>query len=335
MLRFARPFITPAFRAYSTGPPKTTIQLVAEIRKLTDAPIVKARQALNETGNDLQAALKWLEKDLLASGAAKATKIKDRSASEGVISVSIVDGGRGSRVGSGKGALHAAMIELNCETDFVARTDQFSAVAASIAQTASRSFASKSHGGFKVLDVEEFLTMPLVSSDDPSSTVQSAITDLVARTGENITLRRGTIINYAGSPSQPESALRLASYVHNASTAFPFQGRIAAFSLLHLNSSRLPKLFSDPSFFADVEKLERALARQIVGFSPSTIVPAPDSVEGDESALYDQQFITIGGDRSQQPVHQVLSNWKKQWGIDEIEVADFVKWQVGEQESLP
>jgi elongation factor Ts len=78
---------------------KSNLQLVAEIRKLTSAPIAKARQALTESNGDLQGALAWLEKDLAASGATKAEKVKGRTANEGLISTSILSGGVGSRTG--------------------------------------------------------------------------------------------------------------------------------------------------------------------------------------------------------------------------------------------
>jgi elongation factor Ts len=272
-------------KPYST---KSTIQLVADLRKATNAPIVKARQALSETGNNFAAALRWLEKDLSLSGAEKAAKIKGRTAGEGVISICVLND---------SSAVKAAMIELNCETDFVARTEHFTRTADRIAHLAAN-LPSKS--------VDELMEAPL-----GESSVQAAIADLIGRTGENITLARAATLSC--TPVQ-----RMCSYVHNASAQFPFQGRIGGLALLSLHSPKLEQLLSDTQFVRELEKMERALARQVVGFSPL-------SIDGsDESALYKQQF--IGGDKS---VLQVLTDWQKQWELDQLQVDEFVRWEVG------
>jgi elongation factor Ts len=286
---------------------------------------MKARQALTETNNDFDAALKWLEKDLLASGAAKAEKIKDRTASEGLVSVSVLDGGFGSRIGSGVGPVKAAIIELNCESDFVSRTDEFSRLAADIAHTVAQMAGQQgSTSHFTNLDVASLMETPL-----KSGTIYSSIMDLIARIGENVTLRRAALL----APTSGESKLRVGSYVHNSTPAFPTSGRVGVLSLLSLRSPRLSDLLKDNAFLTDIEKLERALSRQTAGFYTRAIKEKAHEEDDPETVLYQQPFAMLGGEKAGLPVRQVLDEWEKQWELEKLEVADFVRWDVGESQS--
>ncbi|KAK1234819.1 Elongation factor Ts, mitochondrial [Marasmius sp. AFHP31] len=310
-------------RLYSTSPPKTTVQLVSELRKLTNAPIMKARQALTEANGDFDAALKWLEKDLLASGAAKAEKIKDRQASEGLVSVSVADAGFGSQT---EGPVKAAIVELNCESDFVSRTDDFARLAADIAQTVAESAGSSSTSAFSSVDVAGLLETPLVSSQRSGATVGNSIMDLIAKIGENITLRRAALLSPA---QQADVSFRAASYIHNSLPNFTSQGRIGTLALLSLRSSRLSELLKQEASLSDLAKYERALCRQIAGFRPLSVSePAPDA--GEESVLYKQQFMMFGGEKASLPVRQVMDEWQKEQGLDAFDVAEFVRWEVGQ-----
>ncbi|KAK7058478.1 Elongation factor Ts, mitochondrial [Paramarasmius palmivorus] len=301
-------------RLYSTSKPKTTVQLVSELRKLTNAPILKARQALTETNNDFDAALEWLEKDLLASGAAKAEKIKDRQASEGLVSINVAEGV----------VPKAAIVELNCESDFVSRTDEFVRLAADIAQTVTQLPSSTSEGTFSAVDLAALLEQPLVSTHKAGGTVQSSITDLIARIGENITLRRAALL----APREtPNVGFRVASYLHNPVPNFPTLGRIGTLALLSYRSPQLSQIFADGAFLTDAEKLERALCRQIVGCNALSV---KDVGADEETVLYKQPFAMLGGAQSGLPVRQVMDEWQNQKGLEEFEVADFVRWEVGQ-----
>jgi elongation factor Ts len=113
-------------RFYSKSAEKpSNVRLVAELRKLTEVSITKAREALAASNNDVSAALQWLQNDLAVSGAKKAAKVAHRAASEGLVCASVLSHGTGSSLSSGAhgyghGGLRAALVELNCETDFVA-----------------------------------------------------------------------------------------------------------------------------------------------------------------------------------------------------------------------
>jgi elongation factor Ts len=139
---------------------------VKELRDRTGAGMMDCKKALNETGGDMEAAI-----DLLRSkGAAKAAKRAGKEASEGVV---------GSYVGDGVGAL----VEVNCETDFVARTDDFQELAGQLAEhvASHAGDADGSESGDALMD------QPFMGGD---RTVDQVVTAVSAKTGEKIVVRR-------------------------------------------------------------------------------------------------------------------------------------------------
>jgi len=154
-----------------------TAQMVKELREKTGVGMMDCKAALNETKGDMEAAVDWLR----TKGLAKAAKKAGRVAAEGLIAVA----------GSGE---RAAIVELNSETDFVSRNDQFQALVKSVADAALKTDGS----------IESVLKAPLAAG----GTVESAITDAVATIGENLTLRRTAVVAVEGGV--------VASYVHAA-----------------------------------------------------------------------------------------------------------------------
>jgi elongation factor Ts len=155
---------------------------VKELRDRTGAGMMECKKALEETGGDMEAAI-----DLLRSkGAAKAAKRAGRAATEGTLASHVEDG-----VG--------ALVELNCETDFVARTDDFRALARQLAEHVAKHATELdgAAGGGAVQD------QPLMS-DGPS--VGDVVTEVAAKTGERIVVHR--VARF-----QAESG-RVGSYVH-------------------------------------------------------------------------------------------------------------------------
>ncbi|MEM7499157.1 MAG: translation elongation factor Ts [Pseudomonadota bacterium] len=152
-----------------------TASLVKELRDQTGAGMMDAKKALTETGGDMEAAVDWLR----TKGLAKAAKKSGRTAAEGVVSVA-VEGGKG------------VAVEVNAETDFVARNAEFQAMVAEITKIA-----------LTVSDVEALKVAPM-----GGKTVAEVITDKVATIGENMTLRRMSVVE----------APVVAAYVHNAVT---------------------------------------------------------------------------------------------------------------------
>ncbi|KAJ7654828.1 elongation factor TS-domain-containing protein [Mycena rosella] len=325
---FVRCRAFPALRRYSTAPEKPSLKLVAELRKLTEVSIVKAREALSASNNDVKTALEWLKTDLVTSGAQKAAKLQDRHAGEGLVSVAILSAGNAPRAGSG---VRAAMIELNCETDFVGRNELFGKLAADIAHTAA--FMSEP-ADFQPYSVDVLNDTPLLSAvnpnPDPTATVASAIRDMISKVGEKVALRRAVTVFH--EPTQnPELGRRLISYLHG-SVHNPYQGRIGALALLGLSSPRLAEIFAAQAFYDDLERLERSLARQIAGFDTRSIRSTDPT---DETALYAQPFM-FPGDLSGRPVGDALAAWARAHDLaststtDALEVSQFAKWTVGE-----
>jgi elongation factor Ts len=152
--------------------------MVKELRETTGAGMMDCKGALTETGGDMQAAIDWLRK----KGLSKAAKKAGRVAAEGLIAVE----------SSGH---QAAMVEVNSETDFVARNDQFQAFAREAAK-----IALMTDGTVEALEAAHF--------PGSSTTVKDRLQELIATIGENMTLRRvakvdlkeGVIASYVHSP---------------------------------------------------------------------------------------------------------------------------------------
>ncbi|KZT27942.1 hypothetical protein NEOLEDRAFT_1060098 [Neolentinus lepideus HHB14362 ss-1] len=309
---------------------KPSIKLVAELRKLTEVSVTKAREALTATNNDVKAALDWLEKDLAVSGANKAAKLEGRSANEGLIGVCVLANGSGS----GRGGTRAAMVELNCETDFVGRNELFGRLLADIAHTTA--FISEPADTDDLLmpcSLDMLNDAPLISHSDPHSpsraTVSSAIRDTIAKVGEKISLRRAAAVVREPIHSK-DLGLRVASYVHG-SVGVPTQGRIGSIALLALKSKRLRDFLAKPEFMTDLEKLERSIARQIVGFDTRMIQSATG--EETQTALYQQPFMMFANNPDSEDVEQVLRRWARERNLTEgLQVIEFKKWTVGGDE---
>ncbi|CAA7264795.1 unnamed protein product [Cyclocybe aegerita] len=332
--------------AYSTAPPppaKVPLALVAELRKQTQVSISKAREALFASNGSIPGALEWLKNDLATSGAKKAAKVASRETKEGLVSTAVLSPGAGFP--GTVGAVRAALVELNCETDFVARNDLFAQLAADIAHTAAYMSEAKEGAkvGFASVGLEELKEFPLISKSNPGAvssgtTVATAIRDTIVKVGENISLRRASAIvedaPLVPSPST-RSVLNLGSYIHGGLSGLPC-GRVASLILLNLRSSQISQLLQQEIFRQNLAHLNRALARQIVGFETLSIQHSPDN-EVPELALYNQEFVMLGGDLASSPVEQALRNWSLKEKLTEssgekggVDVVDFLKWKVGE-----
>ena len=145
--------------------PEITPALVGQLRAMTGAGLMNCKKALDETQGDLNAAVDLLRKQ----GAAAAVKKADRAANEGLIGQAVLSGGQ---VG--------ALIEVNCETDFVARNDSFKAFVTELAAKAA---------------------------SQPGADLEPDRVGAVAKIGENIQIRRATRLEVQGTGA-------LAAYIH-------------------------------------------------------------------------------------------------------------------------
>ena len=207
-----------------------TAAMVKELRETSGAGMMDAKKALQETNGDMEAAIDWLR----TKGLAKAAKKSGRTAAEGLVGVS-VEGGKG------------VAVEVNSETDFVAKNGDF--------QNMVRDFAAAAQG---VSDVEALKAAPMAGK-----TVSEFLTDKIATIGENMNLRRMAVVE----------GDTVVSYVHNA--AAPGMGKIGvlvAFSggdeafarqvAMHIaaaNPAALSEADLDPAF---VERERNVLTEQ-------------------------------------------------------------------------
>ncbi|KZT08716.1 EF-TsMt 2 [Laetiporus sulphureus 93-53] len=326
-------------RMYSSVPPKKSLkELVVKLRSHVDVSPIQAGQALKASDMDISKAVAWLEKHLAESAAKKAAKVEGRSTNEGMIGTVVLSGGAAS---GGQGGVRAAMVELNCETDFVARNDLFANLLDDIAHTAA--FISEPVNSDKFMQpfsLGILQNSPLLSRSDPQqnsdATVSDAMRDLTGRVGEKISLRRAlTVVRDPFPPTQHDIAVKVASRVHQ-SVRNPKQGRIGALALLALKSPRLSEIIALQSFQDELEKLCGALGRQIIGFPTTSVRLSPGSQ--DDGALYEQPFNMYNGPGNDQPVQVFLRNWSREQGLLEgaeedtagLEVLEFAKWTVGE-----
>ena len=153
-----------------------TAAMVKELRDRTGAGMMECKKALVETGGDLEAAIEFLRK----SGLAQADKKASRVAAEGKIALAVAEGGK-----------QAVMVEVNCETDFVAKDGGFIAFAEAVATNALKESPA---------DVEALLATSI-----GSESVEQARQALISKIGENIQVRRFVRESTEGT---------LGSYVH-------------------------------------------------------------------------------------------------------------------------
>lgn len=156
-----------------------TAGMVKELREATGLGMMECKKALTETNGDFKAA----EELLRIKSGAKASKAATRVTAEGVIGAYMAAGGKAG-----------AIAEINCETDFVAKNDDFLAFAKNVAQTVAEKNPA---------NAEALATLPIANG---SASVEETRKALVMKLGENITVRR--FARYA------PTAGRLASYLH-------------------------------------------------------------------------------------------------------------------------
>jgi elongation factor Ts len=284
-----------------------TAASVKELRERTGAGMMDCKKALAETNGEMEAAIDWLR----AKGLAAAAKKAGRTAAEGLVGV-VVEGQRG------------AVVEINSETDFVAKNELFQDFVRNVAKLALE------HG----TDVEA-----LGATAYPGGgTVAEKLTDNIAKIGENQSLRRAAVVEVS------EGAV--VSYVHNQ--VAPGLGRIGVLVALEsaapaetLNAlgkqlamhvaAAHPLALSAEDLPAELVERERAIAMEKAKESgkPQNIVEK--MVEGGlakfrkESALLTQLFVMD----NKTPVAEVVASAAKDAGTP-IALKGFVRFQLGE-----
>lgn len=282
--------------------PAITASLVAELRAKTDAPMMECKKALTEAEGDLGRA----EEILRVRLGNKAGKAASRVTAEGVVAAS-VDGNTG------------ALLEVNCETDFVSKNDSFLAFVQSCAQLVASN---------DPVDVAALSALPL-SQDGFGPTVDDVRKGLIGKIGENLALRR--FKRYAGGG-------RLASYLHGTriGVIVEFTGdEVAAKDVAMHVAAMKPVSLSSAQVGADLVERERRVAAEKAAEDSAAAVaagkPAQSAeivakrVEGSvqkflkEVSLLNQVFVK----NDKQTVEQMLKEKATQ-------VAGFTLYVVGE-----
>jgi elongation factor Ts len=284
-----------------------TAALVKDLRDRTGAGMMDCKKALTESGGDFEKAIDWLR----AKGLASAAKKAGRTAAEGLVGV-VVEGNRG------------AVVEVNSETDFVAKNAQFQEFVGAVARVA--------------LKTGDDVTALLSAAHPAGGSVQEVLTNNIATIGEQQAVRRAAIIEATGA---------VASYVHNA--AAPDRGKIGVLVAIdstaadksalaalgkqiamHIAAANPLALTADDIDPALLER-ERAIAAEKAAASgkPADIVER--MVDGavrkfaGEQALLSQVFVIDGKSK----VADVVAAEAKKLGAD-VRVAKFVRFQLGE-----
>lgn len=284
-----------------------TAQMVKDLREMTGAGMMDCKAALAEAGGDLEAAVDWLRK----KGISKAAKKAGRVAAEGLVSVAV----RGNK---------GALVEVNSETDFVARNDTFKAFAKEAAVLALDS------GG----DVDRLLAAKMAGG----ASMQEALTGMIANIGENMSVRRVAVL--AVEPGI------VVSYVHNA--AAPELGRIGVLVALRStgDAAKLapvgkqlamhiafaaPQALTHEQLPADVVARERSVQADIARESGKPENVIEKMIEGrmrkfyEEAALLSQIFAID----NETQIAKVVERASNEVGAP-VEIAGFARFAVGE-----
>lgn len=284
-----------------------TAALVKELREKTGAGMMDCKMALNETGGDIEAAIDWLRK----KGLAKAAKKSGRVAAEGLV-VAVTAGTKG------------AVVELNSETDFVARNEQFQELVRNVGK-----IALSGNG-----DVEALKN----TSYPGGGTVAEAIASAIATVGENMSLRRSAVLSVNDGV--------VASYVHSAVTeglgkiavlvalestgdkaALATIGRQIAMHVAATNPQALEAEMMDPAIVARERAVltEKAAASGKPANVIEKIVDSGIKTFYKEVCLVDQPFIHDGA----KTVAQAVNEAAKAAGAP-VALKGFVRFALGE-----
>ena len=291
---------------------EVTASLVKSLRDRTGAGMMDCKAALTETGGDMEQAVDWLRK----KGLSKAAKKADRVAADGLIGVTV------------KGKI-GAMVEVNSETDFVARNAQFQELVRTIA-----SLAPDASGDLAKLNAATY--------PGKGASVDEHLKNMIATIGENMTLRRTAALSVSQGV--------VADYVHNKAAdglgkigvlvALESKGDKAALATLgrqiamHIAAASPAAISADRLDPALIER-ERAVYTEQAQASGKSPEIAAKMVEGrlrkeffQQVVLLQQVFLGAGGD-GKATVEQVLKGAEKGAGAP-IAIAAFVRYALGE-----
>ena len=288
-----------------------TAAMVKELREMTGAGMMDCKKALNETNGNMDEAVEYLRKN----GQAKAEKKASRIAAEGLCTV-VVDGNT------------AAVVEVNSETDFVAKNDTFKDFVTAVANQAVKSNAA---------DMDAFMAEAWI--EDASKTVSDALVEKVAVIGENLKIRRfekvvaenGCVVSYVhgggrigviveaetsvANDEVKEALTNLAMQIAALNPKYVSRDEVSAEYIAHEKEILLAQIMNDPK---ESQKPEKVINGMIEGRI---------SKELKEICLVDQVYVKA--EDGKQSVAKYLEEVSKAVGAN-VSVKRFVRFETGE-----
>ena len=289
-----------------------TAGMVKELRELTGAGMMDCKKALNETNGNMEEAVEFLRKN----GQAKAEKKANRIAAEGLCTVVLKDDKT------------AAVVEVNSETDFVAKNDTFRDFVTAVATQAVNSDAA---------DLDAFMAEPWAA--DTSKTVADALVEKVAVIGENLKIRRfekvvaenGCVVSYihgAGrigviveaetavvNDAVKEAMTNIAMQIAALNPKYVSRDEVSADYIAHEKEILLAQIMNDPK---ESQKPEKVINGMIEGRI---------SKELKDICLVDQVYVKA--EDGKQTVGKYLEQVSKEIGQN-VSVKRFVRFETGE-----
>lgn len=282
-----------------------TTALIKELRERTSAGMMDCKKALEETAGNMDEAIEWLRE----KGLSKAAKKAGRIAAEGLVDFAISNGS-------------AAIVEVNSETDFVAKNEDFKSFVKDVAEQAART---------SVTTVEELLNETSVREE--GKTVSAVLNEKIATIGENLSVRRfekldtnaGTVVSYIHGGGKIGVLVQFNVVSDNAVVLEAGRNiamQVAAINPLYLSADVIP---------AEYVEHEKAILREIVlgeGKAPEMvekIVAGKINKQLNEVSLLNQSYVKD----PELTITKYLENVSKEAGVN-VTVVKFVRFEAGE-----
>ncbi|KAJ6220307.1 hypothetical protein RDWZM_006119 [Blomia tropicalis] len=288
------------------------------------------RKALELHNQDLAKAEKWLRAEAIKQGWEKAERVKSRNTGEGLVGIY-----------TAPDRTHATMVEVKCETDFVAKNENFIELVTKLAERLSQ---QTMHQSADIRDTTVSINKLWIVDEKKLNEISGQIiTETISKLGENIRFVRGCIIRIQKSENQSDNTPVLLPYTHSVAGKIDSKdsnvilgkyGTIIAIQKKQSSVEVKPSSSTEEDMIgvvssSSIEEVGSKLGQHIIGLSPLSILP-PDSAEsadienvnGDEepTALMKQKFIF----NDEITVEQFLNN-------SQANILDFVRFECGEE----
>ena len=288
-----------------------TAKQVKELREMTGAGMMDCKKALGQTDGDMDKAVEWLREN----GLAKAAKKSGRIAAEGIVAVDVSEDGK-----------TASIVEVNSETDFVAKNEKFQAYVAEVAAQAKTTTAA---------DIDAFLAEPWAL--DTSVTVDEKLKAMIAVIGENMNIRRfakieteGTVVSYIHAGGK--IGVLVEADTANATDAVKECLKNVAMQIAALN----PKYLSSDDVDAEYKEHEKEILLAQAKNDPKN-ANKPDEIiekmitgrlnkELKEVCLLEQEYVKA---ENKENVKKYVESVAKAEGVS-INLKSFVRFETGE-----